>query len=152
MVPILSSTVVECTRAGLKKTAIEFAQRLMAPELRKEIVDTYKRKIETVARKPDPDAEDIPEPNSSCPFCDASGGAYDMTCNACQSDVPCCMASGMRVTKEEWTHCPACHFPCNRDAFIKIVMAEGGECPMCRDIVDAESVVAGSGAEKGKRG
>ena len=32
VVPILASTVIECQRAGLKKTAFEYACGLMRPE------------------------------------------------------------------------------------------------------------------------
>ena len=96
VVPILTSAVVECARAGLKKTSLDLAQRLMAPALRPNIGDAYKRKIETIARKPDPNAVDAPEPGSPCPFCDAPGGAYEMTCEVCRADLPCCVASGRR--------------------------------------------------------
>ena len=96
VVPILTSAVVECARAGLKKTSLDLAQRLMAPALRPNIGDAYKRKIETIARKPDPNAADAPEPGSPCPFCDAPGGAYEMTCEVCRADLPCCVASGRR--------------------------------------------------------
>jgi WD repeat-containing protein 19 len=34
IVPILTSTVIECHRAGLKKTAFEYASMLMRPEYR----------------------------------------------------------------------------------------------------------------------
>lgn len=34
VVPILTSTVIECQRAGLKKTALEYACTLMRPEYR----------------------------------------------------------------------------------------------------------------------
>ena len=53
VVPILTSTVIECQRAGMKKTALEYATKLMAPELRPQIAEAYKRKIETIVRKPD---------------------------------------------------------------------------------------------------
>lgn len=35
VVPILTSTVIECQRAGLKKTALEYACTLMRPEYRR---------------------------------------------------------------------------------------------------------------------
>lgn len=34
IVPILTSTIIECNRAGLKKTAFEYAAMLMRPEYR----------------------------------------------------------------------------------------------------------------------
>ena len=149
VVPILTSAVVACARAGLKKTSLELAQRLMAPELRKHIGDAHKRKIETIARKPDQNAADAPEPGSPCPFCDAPGGAYEMTCEVCRADVPCCVASGRRVARGEWTRCPACRFPCNAGAFKTAVAAEDGECPLCRACVDVDALEPASAARRG---
>ena len=148
VVPILTSAVVACARAGLKKTSLELAQRLMAPELRKHIGDAHKRKIETIARKPDQNAADAPEPGSPCPFCDAPGGAYEMTCEVCRADVPCCVASGRRVARGEWTRCPACRFPCNAGAFKTAVAAEDGECPLCRACVDVDALEPASAARR----
>ena len=44
---------MECQRAGFKKTAFEYASMLMRPEYRTQIAEAYKRKIETIVRKPD---------------------------------------------------------------------------------------------------
>ena len=51
VVPILTSTVVECQRANLKSTAFEYAAMLMRPEYKNDINPAYKRKIETLVRK-----------------------------------------------------------------------------------------------------
>ena len=51
VVPILTSVVVECQRAGLKSDAHKYAVMLMRPEHRSQISDTYKRKIEGIVRK-----------------------------------------------------------------------------------------------------
>ena len=51
VVPILTSTVVECQRANLKSTAFEYAAMLMRPEYKHDINPAYKRKIETLVRK-----------------------------------------------------------------------------------------------------
>ena len=53
VVPILTSTVIECHRAGLRRTAFEYASMLLRPEYRTQIADRYKRKIENVVRKYD---------------------------------------------------------------------------------------------------
>lgn len=53
IVPILTSTVIECHRAGLKKTAFEYASMLMRPEYRDQVAIKYKKKIELMVRKPD---------------------------------------------------------------------------------------------------
>ena len=52
IVPILTSTVIECTKAGLKASALEYAMQLMRPEYRQQIGEAYKRKIEAIVRKP----------------------------------------------------------------------------------------------------
>ena len=51
-VPILTSTVIECHRSGLRASAFEYATMLMRPEYRQQIGDAYKRKIEAIVRKP----------------------------------------------------------------------------------------------------
>lgn len=50
IVPILTSTVIECQRAGLKRSAFEYASMLMRPEYRSQIEPKFKRKIEALVR------------------------------------------------------------------------------------------------------
>ena len=50
IVPILTSTVIECQRAGLRRSAYEYASMLMRPEYRAQLDEKYKRKIETIVR------------------------------------------------------------------------------------------------------
>lgn len=50
IVPILTSTVIECHRAGLKNSAFGFAAMLMRPEYRNKIDAKYKKKIEAMVR------------------------------------------------------------------------------------------------------
>merc|ERR550514_884617 len=52
VVPILTSVVIECQRANLKCSSYQFACTLMRPEYRPQILEQYKRKIETIVRKP----------------------------------------------------------------------------------------------------
>lgn len=68
MINILTSTVAECSKAGLKEQAHNWALVLMQPESRKNIPDSYKKKIENIARKAVGQADE-PEPTSPCPFC-----------------------------------------------------------------------------------
>ncbi len=49
-VGILTSTVIECMRAGLKRSAFEYAAVLVRPEYRNQIDQAYKRKIEAIVR------------------------------------------------------------------------------------------------------
>lgn len=50
IVPILTSAVIECHRAGLKNSAFSFAAMLMRPEYRNKIDLKYKKKIEAMVR------------------------------------------------------------------------------------------------------
>lgn len=50
VVPILTSAVIECQRAGLKKSAFGFAAMLMRPEYRNDIMPSYRKKIENIVR------------------------------------------------------------------------------------------------------
>ena len=53
IVPILTSTIIECQRAGLKNSAYEYATMLiMNAEYRQQIDAKFKRKIEAIVRRP----------------------------------------------------------------------------------------------------
>lgn len=51
IVQILTSTVIECQRAGLKASSYEYAAMLMRPEYRPAIDANLKRKIEAIVRR-----------------------------------------------------------------------------------------------------
>ena len=51
--PILTTAVVECSRAGLSASAFDCAAILMRPEHRDAIASAYRRKIEGIVRKRD---------------------------------------------------------------------------------------------------
>ena len=67
VVPIITSTVIECHRAGLRGAAFEYASMLMRPEYRTQIQEAYKRKIEAIVRKPG-DKTDLEEPETPSPY------------------------------------------------------------------------------------
>lgn len=48
--PILTSTVIECHRSGLKNSSFSYAAMLMRPEYRQKIDLKYKKKIEQIVR------------------------------------------------------------------------------------------------------
>ena len=50
IVPILTSTVIECHRSGLRNSSFSFAAMLMRPEYRDKIDLKYKKKIEGIVR------------------------------------------------------------------------------------------------------
>lgn len=66
-VTILTSTVVQATRANLKATAFNWSKVLMQNEYKNRIGEAYKKKIETVARRPV--TEQIEDRKTPCPFC-----------------------------------------------------------------------------------
>ena len=48
--PILTSTVIECHRSGLRNSSFSYAAMLMRPEYRDSIDLKYKKKIEGIVR------------------------------------------------------------------------------------------------------
>ena len=50
---ILTATVVECYRSGLRASAFSYAAMLLRPEYRSQIDPKLKKKIEQIVRKPD---------------------------------------------------------------------------------------------------
>jgi len=139
IVPILTSTIIECNRAGLKKSAFEYAAMLMRPEYRDQVAVKYKKKIELMVRKPDKDAEEVEEPMVPCVFCSMAGPETELQCFSCQNIIPVDVATGKRVLLEDWGECPCCHFACTRQQFMRILQAES-RCPMCNEEVPVESV------------
>lgn len=100
--PILTSTVIECHRAGLRQASFNFAMMLMKPEYRKQIDAKYAKKIEAVVRKPPKigkDGEkvlDPPEMSTPCPFCNHDVPETEITCNNCKSSIPFCIITVTR--------------------------------------------------------
>ena len=50
IVPILTSTVIECHRSGLRNSAFGYAAMLLRPEYRQKIDPKWKKKIEQIVR------------------------------------------------------------------------------------------------------
>lgn len=50
VVQILTSTVIECQRAGLKRSSFEWASVVMRPEYRAQVDKRYYKKIEAIVR------------------------------------------------------------------------------------------------------
>ena len=50
IVQILTTTVIECQKAGMNNSALNFAHLLMRPEYREQIDTKYKKKIEALVR------------------------------------------------------------------------------------------------------
>ncbi|XP_038213665.1 WD repeat-containing protein 19 [Zerene cesonia] len=148
-VSILTSTVIECVRAGLKADAHHWARVLMQPQYRDQIDPKYSKKIEWVVRHPPragaPGAPLVPhvplEPHAPpCPQCGAPLAAAELHCARCEADVPFCLATGLHIVKDDLTACPECDFPAILSEFTEILREEG-KCPMCEETVDYRRLV-----------
>ena len=109
-------------RAGLKKTSFEFASKLMLPEHRPNIAETYKKKIESIVRKPTKVEED--EPVSACPYCGEKSPESSLDCPHCNNRIPYCIASGLKMVAHDWCICPSCRFPALHSRFPALIEAE----------------------------
>lgn len=134
-VQILTSTVIECTRAGLKEAAYNWACVLVRPEYRQFLDEKYKKQIEKVAIKR-PKITDPEDGTSQCPFCSAYILDYELECENCKNTIPYCVASGKHMVLKEWSQCPACKFPANISEMVKSIESES-TCPMCNDKISA---------------
>ncbi|KAK8722853.1 hypothetical protein OTU49_012085 [Cherax quadricarinatus] len=137
MVPILTSTVIECQRSGLKISSFNFAAMLMRSETRNQIDEKYKKKIEAIVRKPQKTEDD--EPTSPCPFCLAPVEETTLECSQCQNSLPYCIATGRHILPDDVTVCPSCKFPAIRNELIKIV-EDGEDCPMCSTHLEVDKL------------
>lgn len=96
--PILTSAVIECHRAGLKYASFQFATMLMKPEYRSQVDAKYIKKIEAVVRKPprpskDGESGDPAEPVSPCPYCEYKLPETEISCSQCKNSLPVCIAT-----------------------------------------------------------
>lgn len=144
IVPIFTSAVIECHRAGLKSFAFTYAAMLMRPEYRSQVDLKYQKKIEAVVRKPPKrnklgEIEEAEEPATPCPFCNTPLTETELNCSHCKNTIPFCIATGRHIVREDLTACPNCDFPAINTEFRLIV--EGGEsCPMCSEKVNADAL------------
>jgi WD repeat-containing protein 19 len=138
VVPILTSTVIECQRAGLKKTAFEYACVLMRPEHRESVEEKFRKKIEALVRRPSD--EELAEEAPPCPFCSSPLPATDLVCASCKSDVPFCILTGRHMVAEDVAACPTCSFPASYPALAALAQSAEPVCPMCAGTVHSGSV------------
>lgn len=138
IVPILTSTVIECHRAGLKHSSFSFAAMLMRPEYRPQIDLKYKKKIEMIVRKPDKTEED--EPMEPCPRCSNPVPQTRLDCPECKENLPYCIVTGRHMVKEDWCNCPNCSFPALCTEFKSLLEGDETKCPMCAEKVTINSL------------
>ncbi|XP_055530330.1 WD repeat-containing protein 19 [Wyeomyia smithii] len=143
VVPILTSTVIECHRTGLRKSAFEYAVMLMRSEFRNQIDAKYAKKIESIVRKaPRGQLEDEGGYDTGpCPVCDASLPSMDFICSQCKTTLPICIATGQHIVKDDVVACPECDFPALKVEFINILESTDNQCPMCGEDIDGSRLV-----------
>eukprot|EP00127_Corallochytrium_limacisporum_P003351 Clim_evm40s148 gene=Clim_evmTU40s148 len=136
VVPILTSTVIECTRAGLKRSAHRFASMLMQPTYRDQIDPKYRKKIELIVRKPEAHDE-VPDSLSECPYCATLVPDRQLTCVECRSLLPMCVASGCHVVRHDLTLTPCCAFPARYSEY-SVLLAKEGTCCLCGQTANSQ--------------
>ncbi|KAL5510224.1 hypothetical protein EMCRGX_G005734 [Ephydatia muelleri] len=132
VVPILTSTVIECHRSGLKNSAFNFAAMLLRPENRAKVDPKWKKKIEQIVRKPE--KSEVEEPLEACPYCSHPVQQSKLDCPQCKNNIPYCIVTGWHMLKDDWSQCPSCHFPALYSEFKKLLESSAPEdrvCPMC---------------------
>lgn len=93
VVPILTSTVIECDRAGLKNAAFQYAATLMRPEYRDQLDVKYKKKIESTVRRPPKGSTDPEDDLTPCPFCSTAIPSTLLVCIQCKQHIPMCIVT-----------------------------------------------------------
>ncbi|XP_029010876.1 WD repeat-containing protein 19 [Betta splendens] len=137
VVPILTSAVIECHRAGLRNSAFSFAVMLMRPEYRNEIDAKYRKKIEAMVRRPD--TSELEEETTPCPFCGFQLSQNELLCISCKNNLPYCIVTGRHMLKEDWSMCPHCEFPALYSQFILLLETET-TCPMCSETLSVNQL------------
>jgi WD repeat-containing protein 19 len=137
-VKILTTCVAECAQAGLKKEAYKWSTTLVRPEYIDQVNPKFKKKVESIARKP-VKADDDPEPLTPCPHCQYAIPETCLECPSCKSKLPFCMASGKHMVISEWSSCPACKMCANYGEFKRVLESEP-VCPMCEEPVPPMSI------------
>ena len=150
VVPILTSTIIECHRSGLKQSAFSYAVVLMRPEHRSSIDEKYRKKIEGIVRRPpqkapNGDIAHLEEPAkfTPCPYCMADVLESELYCGHCKSALPYCIATGYHIISTDLTVCQACFFPAFRTEMLRLAQANNGKgelCPMCGETLDVASL------------
>ncbi|KAK6745813.1 hypothetical protein RB195_012122 [Necator americanus] len=129
VVPILTSTVVVCSKAGLKAAAHRAAVTLMLPEYRQKIDAKYKKKIELFVRRNDK-TDDPEELHLPCPHCSFPVPETELACDNCKSTIPYCIVTGRHIIDSDFAQCPSCNFP-GYYTELKKLLALNEMCPMC---------------------
>ncbi|CAF0866425.1 unnamed protein product [Rotaria sordida] len=137
IVQILTTTVIECQKAGMNNSAFNFSLILMKPEYRDQIDAKYKKKIEALVRKPDKSESE--EDFSQCPHCHQRVPTYELLCPSCQLALPYCIVTGAHILREDLCLCPSCNFPAIHSEFLRYLSIDD-VCPMCTTKIDGSRI------------
>ncbi|GAB0091086.1 WD repeat-containing protein 19 [Sergentomyia squamirostris] len=144
VVPILTSTVIECHRAGLRASAFTFASTLMRPEYRGLIDEKYSRKVEGIVRKAPRGVKELSDEATlemtPCAVCGVQLLSMETTCHQCKTTLPICIATGQHLVAEGIVACPECDFPGMKEPMRRVFEATNS-CPMCAETVDTNKLV-----------
>lgn len=122
IVPLLTSTVIECQRAGLKASSYEYAATLVRPEYRAMLTDpTLKRKIEAIVRRRSANNEDVPEDMSVCPISETMIPVTQLECPTTRDALPMCVVSGKHMVLDDWCFCPISKFPALYSEYVRYI-------------------------------
>lgn len=124
IVQILTSTVIECQRGGLKASAYENAVLLMRPEYRQNIEVSIRRKFEAIVRKKSSQVDEIDEDRSEDPISNELLPEYQLESPVTRDAIPMCIITGRHLVKSDWTFCPNSKFPALYSEYVKYIEKE----------------------------
>lgn len=137
VIPILTTTVIMCYRAGLKKQAFQYASVLVQPEYRNRIEANYKKLIFGIVRKKRAE-EEKEEELTPCPYCSFKLSSTETTCPSCKNEIPYCCVTGRHMVADDWCMCPKCKFPALHSKFTQLLQVNESKCPMCENRITNE--------------
>lgn len=124
MVQVLTSTVIECQRAGLKASAYEYAAILMRPEYRPSINPDLKRKIEAIVRRRVAQGEEAEEATSACPVSAQQIPVTNLECPTSREALPMCVITGRHMVLDDWCFCPVSKCPALFSEYVRYIEDE----------------------------
>lgn len=120
-VPILTSAVIECQRAGLKASCYEFASTLMRPEYRSLMNPDLKRKVEAIVRRKSTQNDDVVEGTSPCPLTGSLIPNYQLECPTTRDALPMCVVTGRHMVLDDWCFCPVSGAPALYSEYVRYI-------------------------------
>lgn len=120
-VPILTSAVIECQRAGMKASCYDFASTLMRPEYRSLMNPELKRKVEAIVRRKTSQNEEAEEGSSPCPITGSPVPDYLLECPTTRDALPMCVVTGKHMVIDDWCICPNSGLPALYSEYIEFI-------------------------------